>query len=76
MKRVMYFPSRYIQGPGCVGEIGDFAADLGDSALVVGGKTALSICSAAIEASLSAKGIDCHQELFRGVSSRKEVDRL
>jgi glycerol dehydrogenase len=76
MKRVLYFPSRYIQGPGTIGEIGHYAAPLGDCALVVGGKTALSICGAAIETSLSAKKIGCHQELFGGVSSRKEVDRL
>jgi len=76
MNRVMYFPSRYIQGPGTIGEIGHYAAPLGGCALVVGGKTALSICGSAIETSLAAKKIDCHQELFGGVSSRKEVDRL
>ncbi len=76
MKRVLYFPSRYIQGPGAIADIGHHAATLGDCALVVGGKTALSICGAAIDKSLSAEGIGCHQELFRGVSSRTEVDRL
>jgi len=76
MKRVMYFPSRYIQGPGSIGEIGLHASTLGDCALAVGGKTALSICGAAIENSLSAEKIRCHQALFRGVSSRTEVDRL
>lgn len=76
MKRVLYFPSRYIQGPGTIDEIGHYAAPLGDGALVVGGKTALSICGAAIESSLAAKGIGCYQDVFRGVSSRKEVTRL
>jgi len=76
MKRVMYFPSRYIQGPGTIGEIGHYAAPLGDCALVVGGKTALSICGTAIESSLAAAEIDCYQDVFRGVSSRQEVTRL
>ena len=76
MKRVLYFPSRYIQGPGSIADIGHHASSLGDCALVVGGKTALSICGAAIESSLAAEGIRCYQEVFRGVSSRKEVNRL
>lgn len=76
MKRVLFFPSRYIQGPGAIEEIGYYAANLGDRALVIGGKTALSICGAAIEKSLLAKGIHCYQELFQGISSRKEIHRL
>jgi glycerol dehydrogenase len=44
--------------------------------LVIGGKTALSLCGADIEASLAEKRISCSQELFRGVSSRQEISRL
>ena len=76
MSRILLAPSRYIQGPGAITEIGVHAAPLGDCAFVIGGKTALSICGEAIVASLAEKGLSCHQDLFRGVSSRKEILRL
>jgi len=76
MSRILLSTSRYIQGAGAIREIGLHAARLGTSVLVIGGKTALSLCMGAIEASLGEKGISCHHELFRGVSSRQEINRL
>ncbi|WP_305045342.1 glycerol dehydrogenase [Geoalkalibacter sp.] len=76
MSRILLSPSRYIQGAGAIREIGRHAALLGDRALVIGGKTALSLCGADIEASLGQKGIGCRHELFGGVSSHREINRL
>lgn len=76
MIRILLSPSRYVQGAGAIAEIGRHAVGLGDHALVIGGKTALSICGAEIEASLRQKGVDSGQELFGGVSSRTEISRL
>ena len=76
MSRMLFSPSRYIQGAGAIKEIGVHAARLGRSALLVGGKTALALCGPDISASLAEKHIVCHQECFRGVSSRKEISRL
>jgi glycerol dehydrogenase len=76
MIRILLSPSRYVQGAGAIAEIGRHAAGLGDHALVIGGKTALSICGAEIEASLRQKGVDSAQELFGGVSSATEINRL
>ncbi|HLO25757.1 MAG TPA: glycerol dehydrogenase, partial [Geobacteraceae bacterium] len=76
MSRMLCSPGRYIQGAGAIREIGLHAARLGRSALVVGGKTALAVCGPDIEASLAAEQIACHQECFRGVSSRTEIGRL
>ncbi len=76
MTRILLAPGRYIQGAGAIAAIGEHAVRLGDSALVIGGKTALSLCAEAIAASLAAKGIACHPEFFRGVSSRQEIGRL
>jgi glycerol dehydrogenase len=67
---------RYIQGFGVVREIGIHAARLGRSALLIGGKTALSLCGPDIEASLAEQGIPNRRELFGGVSSRREIARL
>lgn len=76
MSRMLLSTGRYIQGAGAVREIGTHAARLGRSALVIGGKTALSLCGPDIEASLAEQGIPSRQELFRGVSSLKEIGRL
>lgn len=76
MSRMLLSAGRYIQGPGAIGEIGLHAKRLGSSGLLIGGKTALSLCGNAIEASLAAQGISCRRELFQGVSSRREIDRL
>ena len=76
MSRLFCSPGRYIQGAGAVKEIGGHAARLGSSALLVGGKTALSLCGTDIRASLSESNMSCHQEYFRGTSSRSEIDRL
>lgn len=76
MSRMLLAAGRYIQGPGAIGEIGLHARRLGTSGLLIGGKTALNLCGNAIEESLAAQGISCRRELFRGVSSRGEIDRL
>lgn len=76
MSRMLLAAGRYIQGAGAVREIGVHAARLGGNALLIGGKTALSLCGPDIEASLTKEGLSCRQECFRGVSSRLEIDRL
>jgi len=76
MNRILLSPSRYVQGAGAISAIGAYADRLGNSAFVIGGKTALSICGADIERSLGENDISCCLELFQGVSSRKEIRRL
>ena len=76
MNRILLSTSRYIQGAGAISKISVHAARLGNSAFAIGGKTALSICGAKLEASLAEKGIAYNQALFQGVSSRKEIARL
>jgi glycerol dehydrogenase len=76
MSRILLSPSRYIQGEGAIREIGAHAAQLGESALVIGGSTALSLCGEAILLSLADKEVGCHLEKFSGISSQKEISRL
>jgi len=76
MSRILCAPGRYIQGAGAIGEIGASTTGLGDCALLIGGATALSLCGGAIAYSLQKEAVACHQELFRGVSSQGEIDRL
>lgn len=76
MSRLLQSPGKYLQGVGALAGIGTQAARLGSSALLLGGRTALSLCSAEIVRSLGEQGLPCREELFGGVSSRSEIDRL
>lgn len=76
MSRLFCSPGRYVQGAGAVREIGRHAKVLGNSALVVGGRTALMLSGPAIQASLGAEGIGSVLEIFGGTSSRSEIARL
>jgi len=76
MIRMLCAPGRYVQGAGAIREIGRQAARLGTSALLVGGKTALSLCAGEIAGNLAQAGLACREEPFRGVSSRSEISRL
>jgi len=76
MSRMLLAPGRYVQGAGAIKEIGWHTSRFGTCAMVIGGNTALSVCGPDIEASLAEKGISCHLESFRGVSSQQEIRRL
>jgi glycerol dehydrogenase len=76
MSRMLLAPGRYVQGPRATDEIGHHASRLGTKALLTGGKTALSTCSKAIEASLLAQQVSCHQEIFQGECCDPEINRL
>jgi glycerol dehydrogenase len=69
-------PGRYVQGAGAINEIGMHTSRIGTSALVIGGKTALSLCGAMIQTSCAEQGISCSLECFRGVSSQNEINRI
>jgi glycerol dehydrogenase len=76
MSRILLAPGRYVQGSGAIKEIGEHVARLGSKALLIGGKTALSICGGEIEASLSGKQIGCHRGIFNGECCNTEIKRL
>ena len=76
MSRMLLSPGRYVQGAGAIKEIGLHTSRIGSSALVIGGKTALSLCGPDIQASLADNGVACYQECFQGVSSQMEIRRL
>ena len=76
MSRMLISPSRYVQGAGAIMEIGLHTERFGTCALVIGGKTALTLCGRDISDSCAERGVPCHLENFRGVSSQQEIRRL
>ena len=76
LMKTLIGPSKYVQGPGAVAEVGKYAAAMGDRALIVGGKTALQAVEESLISSLETAGVKVSAELFRGESSWEEIRRL
>ena len=55
--RKAILPSKYIQGPGVLGQLGAFVKQHGERPFVVGGKTSFSKVRARVQASLLAAGV-------------------
>ena len=55
MSRIFFAPSKYVQGAGAIHSVGQYAAGLGTKALIIGGKTSLSLCGGPIADSLKEK---------------------
>ncbi|WP_320055947.1 glycerol dehydrogenase [Desulfuromonas thiophila] len=76
MSRILLSTGKYVQGAGALKEIGLHAAGLGSKALAIGGTTALALTTAIIRESLENQKISYTEEIFNGVSSHKEIQRL
>ncbi len=76
LMKTLISPSKYVQGPGAVAEVGKYAAGMGKRALIIGGKTALQAAQSSLMSSLEAAGVKVSVELFRGESSWEEIRRL
>lgn len=75
MAQIMIAPSKYVQGPGAIREIGPHVAKLGNKALVYGSKTGLADCKAVLDAALTGAGVTAHYDTCRGECSQNEINR-
>ncbi len=70
-------PVKYIRDPGVLGQAGSLTQALGDSAMLIGGKTALAKTQAELTASLETTGIEVlAAEWYGGECSWANIDRL
>lgn len=76
LMKTMISPSKYIQGPGAIAEVGKYASEMGTCALIVGGSTALEAAQGPLSSSLQAAGMTVNVERFGGESSWDEIRRL
>lgn len=76
MSLIIGNPSKYIQGAGAIKDIGKHTSVLGTKALLMGGRTALSVSQRAIEESFRTQKMGCVAERFGGESTRSEINRL
>lgn len=61
---VMIGANRYVRGQGVAAEVGKFAKQLGNKAIVIGGKTALAVSREPVFSSLGLAGVDFEEHLF------------
>ena len=66
MIKIMIAPSRYIQGPGVLRDIGQYICALGSRVFIIGGPKALSVGQEPISAGLNEKALAFRFEEFSG----------
>ena len=76
MARIFISPSKYVQGPGELTRLGEYAKAYGDHALVVISEGGLRRSGNVITASLEAAGVAHTYDNFNGECSQAEIDRL
>jgi glycerol dehydrogenase len=74
MDSVILGPAKYLRTRGALGRIGTEAEFFGERALVIGGKTALSVTRNQIEAAFAESGIGATFLVHRGECSRKMIE--
>ena len=76
MARIFISPSKYVQGPGELTRLGEYAKAYGDHALVVISEGGLRRSGDVITASLEAAGVAYTYDNCTGECSQAEIDRL
>lgn len=74
--RTVISPARYVQGKGAIHQLGEYLKPIGSSPLLVADDLVWGLVGHDIEASLKAADLPVQREVFRGIPSAKEVDRL
>src|SRR3954447_15125832 len=74
--RTVISPARYVQGKGAVHQLGEYLKPIGSTPLLVADDLVWGLVGHDIEASLKAADLPVQREVFDGIPSAKEVDRL
>jgi glycerol dehydrogenase len=74
--RTVISPGRYVQGKGAIHQLGEFLQPIGSTPLLVADDLVWGLVGHDVEASLRKAGLPVQREVFHGIPSAKEVDRL
>ncbi|MDQ2052413.1 glycerol dehydrogenase [Natronolimnohabitans sp. A-GB9] len=69
-------PAGYVQGRTVIDDLGDYADDLGSTALVLGDDLVLDLVGDRVRESLESAGFDVALEEFGGECSEREIERV
>lgn len=76
MLKIIQSPSKYIQGPGALREVGKYAKLLAETYLVIADHFVMNLTQAILEKSFQTASVLVHFEIFKGECSKKEINRL
>ena len=76
MTTIFISPSKYVQGPGAMNDIGEYSAKLGKKALCIISEGGYKRSGQQIEKSFEAASSEVVFEYFKGESSKTEINRL
>ena len=74
--RTVISPARYVQGKGSIHQLGEYLKPIGSTPLLVADDLVWGLLGHDVEASLQNAGLPARREVFHGIPSAKEVDRL
>jgi glycerol dehydrogenase len=69
-------PRRYIQGRGVLASLGTHVAEIGKQPLVIADENVWKLAGDKLAASFADAGIEFKREVFGGVCSHREIDRI
>jgi glycerol dehydrogenase len=69
-------PRRYIQGRGVLASIGKHVAELGSQPLLIADENVWKLAGDQLSSSFKKAGVDVTREVFGGVCSHREIDRI
>lgn len=76
MARIIIAPNRYVQGPGVLADIADYAVKYGKKPFILISEGGKKRFGEGIEKSFEGTGIELTFEVFRGECSKNEINRL
>lgn len=76
MLKLMRAPHKYVQGENALNEFYDIVKDMGTSFLFICSKSGEKECRPKIEKSCAGKDVTLHFEVFGGVSSVGEIEKM
>lgn len=76
MSQIIGSPARYIQGAGTARELGEYAAQFADHALVIIGPNSAPLFDEILPDTFTADKCACTEAIFTGECSKSEIERL
>lgn len=74
--RILAAPSRYVQGPGVLAELGTWIAKLGSTPLILAGETTWKLTQQTVTASFEAAGLPCNRLPMGRYATAQLIDEL
>ncbi len=76
MANILISPSKYVQGAGELGKLGDYASKYGKKALILITESGYKRCGSTVEKGFQGKDVEIFFEYFNGECSKHEISRL